>query len=519
MKLNKSSIIAFCLSCFFLLLFLSPSLSAEPLDDWLPSDSGTLNILYGVTYGVNTFISAGNYGTILVSSDGGTTWTLSSNTDTHHLYGIGYGNNGSELYVSVGTVGTILTSPDGLNWTKRTSGTSNYLAGVTYGNGIFVAVGGSGKILTSSDGVVWTSRTSGTANWLAGVTYGEGIFVAVGAYGTILTSPNGVNWTVRVSGTAHPLSFDLSGIVYGDGTFVAVGDNGTVRTSPDGITWTTQTTGLLENLFGVTYGEGTFVAVGNGGIILSSPDGVIWTLRPSGTPNSLSGISYGCGTFIAVGEQGTILLSVVSDPAPLTIVTSYLPSGSVGIEYSQTLTAGCGVFPYTWSIASGNFPPGLSLDSNTGEIFGTPSSAGTYTFAIEVTDADSSTATRQFSISIVLPDLTVSSLTVPASGGAGSTINVTDTTRNGGGGSAAASTTSFYLSTNTTWDVTDVLLGSRAVPALNPVTTSTGTTAVVIPAGTAPRTYYVIAKADDGGAVAETNETNNTAYRTIVVGP
>ena len=36
------------------------------------------------------------------------------------------------LFVSVGDPGTILTSPDGNSWTKRSSGTSKYLGGVTY---------------------------------------------------------------------------------------------------------------------------------------------------------------------------------------------------------------------------------------------------------------------------------------------------------------------------------------------------------------------------------------------------
>jgi hypothetical protein len=49
----------------------------------------------------------------------------------------------------VGWNGTILTSPDGVNWTRRTSGTSNNLSRVAYGNGTFVAVGWHGTILTS----------------------------------------------------------------------------------------------------------------------------------------------------------------------------------------------------------------------------------------------------------------------------------------------------------------------------------------------------------------------------------
>ena len=73
--------------------------------------------------------------------------------------------------------------------TAQTSGTSNNLIGVTYGNGLFVAVGTSGTILTSPDGVTWTQRTSGTDDTLRGVTHGNGTFVAVGIYGTILTSP------------------------------------------------------------------------------------------------------------------------------------------------------------------------------------------------------------------------------------------------------------------------------------------------------------------------------------------
>ena len=64
---------------------------------------------------------------------------------------------------------------------NQSSGTTNFLHGVTYGNGIFIAVGGDGTILTSADGITWTSRTSGTTSNFYGVTYGNGTFVAVGA--------------------------------------------------------------------------------------------------------------------------------------------------------------------------------------------------------------------------------------------------------------------------------------------------------------------------------------------------
>ena len=106
------------------------------------------------------------------------------------------------LFVSVGWEGTILTSPDGTTWSSRTSGTSEDLKGVTYGNGLYVTVGDEGTILTSSNGTSWNKRTSGKTNSsLDGVTYGNGLFVIVGYSGTILTSLDETSWNPRTSGT------------------------------------------------------------------------------------------------------------------------------------------------------------------------------------------------------------------------------------------------------------------------------------------------------------------------------
>jgi len=84
----------------------------------------------------------------------------------------------------------------------------------------------------------------------------------------------------------------------------------------------------------------------------------------------------------------------------LSITTSSLPSGTIGAAYSQTLTATGGMPPYTWSISSGNLPNGLNLNNSTGAITGPPSTSGTFNFIIQVTDANSDTATKNFSITI-----------------------------------------------------------------------------------------------------------------------
>jgi subtilase family serine protease len=115
-------------------------------------------------------------------------------------------------------------------------------------------------------------------------------------------------------------------------------------------------------------------------------------------------------------------------------------------------------------------------------------------------------------------DLVVSALTVPSSGGAGAPLTVTDSTANTGSGAAGASVTGFYLSTDILVDAGDVFLGSRLVPALAPGTVSSASTSLTIPAGTATGTYYVLARADVGGVVAESQEGNNVFARAVQIG-
>src|SRR5262249_13149378 len=96
--------------------------------------------------------------------------------------------------------------------------------------------------------------------------------------------------------------------------------------------------------------------------------------------------------------------------------------------------------------------------------------------------------------------------------------SVTDTTKNQGTGFASASTTRYYLSTNNVLDASDVMLGSRAVPALGPGASNSGGATLTIPASTSGGTYYLFAKADADDVVLESHETNNTYATTITIG-
>ncbi len=117
------------------------------------------------------------------------------------------------------------------------------------------------------------------------------------------------------------------------------------------------------------------------------------------------------------------------------------------------------------------------------------------------------------------PDLSVSSLGAPASTGAGLTIAVTDTTKNLTGGPAfpGTSNTKFWLSADALLGGGDTLLGARPVPSLNPGAASAGSTNVVIPAGTAPGSYFLIANADGDGSVPESNESNNVRTKALTI--
>ncbi len=155
---------------------------------------------------------------------------------------------------------------------------------------------------------------------------------------------------------------------------------------------------------------------------------------------------------------------------------------------------------------------------------GTP--AGAY-FVIVQADATNAVAesvetnnTRFGTQTLVGPDLAVGKITVPAIGGAGSAIVISDTTQNKGAAASPASTTGFYLSTNFVLDSSDVFIGGRSVPPLDAGAGDTATTTLTLPASLATGSYQIIARADDSNAVAEASETNNVLFSaTIRVGP
>jgi plastocyanin domain-containing protein len=130
------------------------------------------------------------------------------------------------------------------------------------------------------------------------------------------------------------------------------------------------------------------------GLLLNTLTGVV-----SGTPTAAGTYSFTVQVNTMGGGTVTEGPSITINLAPA-ITTTSLPTGKVGISYSGALAASDGTSPYTWSVSAGSLPAGLSLNSSSGTISGTPTAAGTYSFTSAVTDSVGSTATETLSIMI-----------------------------------------------------------------------------------------------------------------------
>ena len=227
-----------------------------------------------------------------------------------------------------------------------------------------------------------------------------------------------------------------------------------------------------------------------------SNTGVTWTLVGPGSLGitGADAVTYDAPASVTTTQMATITATSDADSretgsvriilnAPPQISTTSLSSGTTGTMFSQTVAEAGGTAPFTWAISSGAIPAGLSLDTGSGAITGTPTLGGTWNFTIEVTDADSisavanlaltinSTATAGNSVPFVSQPLVPSSA---APGGAAFTLNVT------GAGFVSGATIDFNGAPLTT-TFTDSGHLSATVPAASIATAGTATITVVNP--------------------------------------
>ncbi len=107
----------------------------------------------------------------------------------------------------------------------------------------------------------------------------------------------------------------------------------------------------------------------------------------------------------------------VTVAAPTILVApASVPNPTVGVAYSQVLTASGGTAPYTFAISAGALPAGLSLATN-GALTGTPTASGINNFTVSATDSTTGTGLfiglRAYTVTVAGPTITVGPNTLP----------------------------------------------------------------------------------------------------------
>ncbi len=166
----------------------------------------------------------------------------------------------------------------------------------------------------------------------------------------------------------------------------------------------------------------------------------------SGTPTQTGAATFTINitdTALAAGQTNcagnrTYTITVVCPTITLSPTT--LPNGTAGTAYNQTVSATPAGTTYNFAVTAGTLPAGLSLNSTTGAITGTPTAPGNSTFTITATGFGTCTGTQQYTVTIACPTITLTPTTLPA-GTAGTAYNQTLTAAPAGGNYTFAVTT------------------------------------------------------------------------------
>jgi hypothetical protein len=269
--------------------------------------------------------------------------------------------------------------------------------------------------------------------------------VPTGLVATVVGSTIGLGWNISADDTAVTgyrltrnglvratttidTTFSDSGLAAGTYTYAVVAFDAAGNTSAASTT-VVATVAAAETLGFITPSRLPDARVGQaylGYIVSTDPPGVsnfrfklVSGKVPSGT--SFSGntlptrpearvtgnpTTAGTSTFTVEVSDGTgatarrtFTITVLAAPAlAITGGVNALNAGTVGQPYGAVLTASGGAAPYVWAITAGTLPPGITRVGDA--FFGTPTTAGTYSFTARVTDSRGATANGQFSIAV-----------------------------------------------------------------------------------------------------------------------
>ncbi|MGF1453674.1 MAG: PKD domain-containing protein [Opitutales bacterium] len=350
-----------------------------------------------------------------------------------------------------------ITYDNGFGWSDYTfefqmsSGDDDPQGGFVYyvDNNNFIAFYGT---LTFNGGPAWrlVQRVAGTetiVDEIEGVSYAQGetvdVSISVTNGGSInVTASDPVNGTVNLSApTPAALSGGTIGFLqtYQD---PAIFDNIVVSTdSGPGNLAPVADAGPDQNVPDSDGSGGENVALDGSGS--SDSDGTIvsYVWEEGGSQiatgaNPTVGLSVGTHTIDLTvtddgGATGTDTVVITVDSLP-TITTASLPDGEVNVAYSALLSSSGGDAPISWTMAGA--PAWLNLNANTGDLSGTPTSAGATDVTFFATDADGDADSALLTISVTPEDTVpqITTTTLPnATQGADYSASVSSTGGNG----------------------------------------------------------------------------------------
>ena len=148
---------------------------------------------------------------------------------------------------------------------------------------------------------------------------------------------------------------------------------------------------------------------------LSGWGGITWTegAAPDVSLYTLCVLQF---TFSNTGSGNIIVGDLVNCGLVLSIVDPVFPAMTVGVPITPfNLVALNGDTPYSYSVLAGSMPTGVSLNTSTGEVSGTPTVAGSNTVSFRVTDNNSDTGdTALVPWTVSAPVLSIADPTFPS---------------------------------------------------------------------------------------------------------
>lgn len=327
--------------------------------------------------------------------------------------------------------GLLVTAGGTLSGTTFQVGTFNFTVTATDTNG---QTGSRAYTVTVATPTLTMTPAAGTLSAPYAAAFSQ-TFVAGGApgpYTYALTGalPTGITFNATsgtLSGTpttpgSYPITVTATNTVLtGAGAPFSIAQNYTLDVPAPTIVITPAT--LPNTTAGLAYSQNIAASGAVAPYTFTVTSGALPNGLSLSTGGALSGTTTTAGTFNFTvtatdvnGQNASQAYTVVVAVPTLTLTPATLPGGTAGTTYTQVLTVGGGIAPYTATL-TGTLPTGLAFDTATRTFSGTPTQSGTFNISVTVTDSTGGTAatvTNNYTLTIVVPTLTLTPATVPA---------------------------------------------------------------------------------------------------------